>query len=158
MRIRALQHVSIRSRDLDRARDFYERLLGLPTVPRPELGFPGAWYGIGASQLHLIAHEKLMDGIDPTDPHFALEVESLEAVRRELEAQGGAAAATKGWESSGDQRAGGGWGKATDQRAAAGWAKAGDQHAGGGWAKASDQKTGGGWAKASDQRPGSSSR
>ena len=88
MRIHALQHVSIRSRDLDRARDFYERLLGLPTVPRPELGFPGAWYGIGASQLHLIAHEKLMDGIDPTDPHFALEVESLEAVRRELEAQG----------------------------------------------------------------------
>jgi len=73
-------------------------------------------------------------------------------------AQGGAAAVTKGWESSGDQRAGGGWGKATDQRAAAGWAKAGDQHAGGGWAKASDQKTGGGWAKASDQRPGSSSR
>ena len=88
MRIRALQHVSIRSRDLDRARDFYERLLGLPTVPRPELGFPGAWYGIGTSQLHLIAHEKLMDGIDPTDPHFALEVESLEAVRRELEARG----------------------------------------------------------------------
>jgi len=88
MRIRALQHVSIRSRDLDRARDFYERLLGLPTVPRPELGFPGAWYGIGTSQLHLIAREQLMEGIDPTDPHFALEVESLEAVRRELQARG----------------------------------------------------------------------
>ncbi len=73
-------------------------------------------------------------------------------------AQGVAAAATKGWESSGDQHAGGGWGKATDQRAAAGWAKTGDQHAGGGWANASDQKTGGGWAKASDHRPGSSSR
>src|SRR2546428_141084 len=38
MRIRALQHVSIRSRDLARARDFYERLLGLPTVPRPRPG------------------------------------------------------------------------------------------------------------------------
>ncbi|TMB43042.1 MAG: glyoxalase [Deltaproteobacteria bacterium] len=88
MRIRALQHVSIRSRDLARARDFYERLLGLPAVPRPELGFPGAWYGIGTNQLHLIAHEKLMEGIDPTDPHFALEVESLEAVRRELQTSG----------------------------------------------------------------------
>ena len=88
MRIRALQHVSIRSRDLARARDFYERLLGLPTVPRPELGFPGAWYGIGTSQLHLIAREQLMEGIDPTDPHFALEVESLDGVRRELRARG----------------------------------------------------------------------
>ena len=88
MRIRALQHVSIRSRDLARARDFYERLLGLPMVPRPELGFPGAWYGIGTGQLHLIAREKLMEGIDPTDPHFALEVESLEAVRQELKAGG----------------------------------------------------------------------
>ena len=87
MRVRTLQHVSIRSRDLARARDFYERLLGLEAAPRPELGFPGAWYGIGAGQLHLIAHEKLMEGIDPTDPHFALEVESLEAVRRELQAQ-----------------------------------------------------------------------
>ena len=34
MRIRALQHVSIRSRDLARARDFYERLLGLPEIGR----------------------------------------------------------------------------------------------------------------------------
>ena len=88
MRIHALQHVSIRSRDLARARDFYERLLGLREVPRPNLGFPGAWYGIGTNQLHLIAREKLLEGIDPTDPHFALEVESLEAVRGELKAGG----------------------------------------------------------------------
>src|SRR5437016_13912600 len=67
MRIRALQHVSIRSRDLDRARDFYERLLGLPTLPRPELGFPGAWYGIGTSQLDLIAQEKMIAGSGPTE-------------------------------------------------------------------------------------------
>src|SRR2546422_2402325 len=88
MRIHALQHVSIRSRDLACARDFYERLLGLREVPRPNLGFPGAWYGIGTNQLHLIAREKLLEGIDPTDPHFALEVESLEAVRGELKAGG----------------------------------------------------------------------
>src|SRR5437899_4543891 len=75
MRIHALQHVSIRSRDLARARDFYERLLGHREVPRPNIGFPGAWYGIGTNQLHLIAREKLLEGIDPTDPHFALEVE-----------------------------------------------------------------------------------
>src|SRR5256884_6321114 len=88
MRIHALQHVSIRSRDLARARDFYERLLGLREVPRPNLGFPGAWYGIGTNQLHLIAREKLLEGIDPTGPHFPLEVESLEAVRADLKAGG----------------------------------------------------------------------
>jgi len=88
MRVHTLQHVSIRSGDLARSRDFYERLLGLREVPRPNFGFPGAWYGIGSSQLHLIEREKTLAGIDPTGPHFALEVESLEAVRQELKAGG----------------------------------------------------------------------
>ena len=30
----------------------------------------------------------MLDDIDPTDPHFALEVEDLEAVRRELDGRG----------------------------------------------------------------------
>ena len=47
-------HAGILVRDLPRAREFYGRLLGLPEIPRPDLGFPGAWYGLGAFQLHLI--------------------------------------------------------------------------------------------------------
>jgi catechol 2,3-dioxygenase-like lactoylglutathione lyase family enzyme len=87
-RIVSLNHASIRVGDLARSRAFYEGLLGLDTAPRPDLGFPGAWYAIGDSQLHLIQQQKVFEDIDPTDPHVALEVEDLAAVRRELDARG----------------------------------------------------------------------
>ncbi len=88
MRIRAVDHASVRITDLERSRAFYEGLLGLSPAPRPDLGFPGAWYDVGGTQIHLIQHGKLLDGIDPTDPHVALAVESLDAVRAELDARG----------------------------------------------------------------------
>jgi len=88
MRIRALDHTSIRVGDLGRAREFYEGLLGLSTAPRPELGLPGVWYALGSAQVHLIAHANATDGIDPTGPHFALEVENLAEVRKTLDARG----------------------------------------------------------------------
>ena len=86
--VRGLNHASVRIDDLARSRAFYEGLLGLELAARPDLGFPGAWYALGGAQLHLIQSPKLMDGIDPTDPHVALEVESLAAVKRLLDARG----------------------------------------------------------------------
>jgi glyoxylase I family protein len=86
--IKQLNHASVRISDLARAREFYEGLLGLRTAPRPDLGFPGAWYDVGGAQVHLIEQGKMLDDIDPTDPHFALEVDDLEAVRRTLDARG----------------------------------------------------------------------
>jgi glyoxylase I family protein len=86
--IKRLNHASVRITDLARAREFYEGLLGLSTAPRPDLGFPGAWYDLGGAQLHLIEQRKMFEDIDPTDPHFALEVDDLEAVRRTLDAAG----------------------------------------------------------------------
>jgi glyoxylase I family protein len=88
MRIRALNHTSVRIADLARSREFYEGLLGLTNAPRPDLGFPGAWYEVGGGQVHLIQVPKMAEGIDPTDPHFALEVEDLAEVRRTLDARG----------------------------------------------------------------------
>ncbi|NBY16471.1 MAG: glyoxalase, partial [Betaproteobacteria bacterium] len=35
-----LNHFSIRTMDLDRTRDFYERVLGLTVGPRPDFPFP----------------------------------------------------------------------------------------------------------------------
>ncbi len=83
-----LHHASIRIADLKRSRAFYQNLLGLQPIERPDLGFPGAWYGVGAGQLHLIEREPLPSKIDPTGPHFAIEVEDLDAARRELAAAG----------------------------------------------------------------------
>ena len=88
MRIGRLDHTSVRIGDLARSREFYEGLLGLRTAPRPDLGVPGVWYDVGGTQVHLIAQPKVVDGIDPTDAHFALEVESLAEVKRTLEAHG----------------------------------------------------------------------
>jgi glyoxylase I family protein len=88
LRIKSLNHSSVRITDLARAREFYEGLLGLSTAPRPDLGFPGAWYDVDGAQIHLIAQPKTFDGIDPTDPHVALEVDDLGAVKRTLDARG----------------------------------------------------------------------
>ena len=88
IRIKRLDHASVRIADLARSREFYEGLLALRTAPRPDLGFPGVWYDIGGAQVHLIQNEKLFDDIDPTGPHFALEVDDLEAVRKMLDARG----------------------------------------------------------------------
>jgi len=83
-----LHHTSIRVADVERSGRFYERLLGLSTIERPNLGMPGRWYGIGSGQLHLIQCEPLGMAIDPSGPHFAIEVDDLDAARRELRAAG----------------------------------------------------------------------
>lgn len=54
-RFLSLLHVSFLVADLDRSRAFYEGVLGLePSRGRPDLGFPGVWYEVGAGQIHLI--------------------------------------------------------------------------------------------------------
>ncbi len=83
-----LHHTSINVRDMSRSRPFYERLLGLEALERPDIGVPGAWYGIGAGQLHLIQCEPMGMPIDPSGPHVAIQVNDLDAARRELAAAG----------------------------------------------------------------------
>jgi len=50
-----IDHVTIITHDLARARDFFSRVLQLVEVPRPEsFDFPGAWFQIGPNVLHLL--------------------------------------------------------------------------------------------------------
>jgi catechol 2,3-dioxygenase-like lactoylglutathione lyase family enzyme len=86
MKPKQLHHASIRVADLERSRAFYTGLLQLQEIDRPDFGFPGTWYGIGAGQLHLIQRDPLPAKIDPTGPHFAIEVEDLDDARRQLQA------------------------------------------------------------------------
>jgi len=86
---RILDHASVRISDLQRSRRFYEGILGLEPALRPDLGVPGMWYALGRAQLHLIQNVAMMPGgIDPTNPHFAIEVDDLDAMRRQLKAAG----------------------------------------------------------------------
>ncbi len=48
-----LNHVTLYVRDLATSVHFYSEVLGLPSLPRPEFGFAGAWFALGSQQLHL---------------------------------------------------------------------------------------------------------
>ncbi|MEO1765724.1 VOC family protein [Thiobacter aerophilum] len=94
MKLQGILHVSLLVADLARARGFYESVLGLAPDPRrPDLGYPGAWYDIGAQQIHLLA----LPNPDPVegrpahggrDRHVALAVDDLAALRAALDAAG----------------------------------------------------------------------
>ena len=62
-----LNHVSIRTTDLDATRKFYESVLGLTVGPRPDFPFPGLWMyqGDHASIANAVVH---VIGFDLKDP------------------------------------------------------------------------------------------
>jgi catechol 2,3-dioxygenase-like lactoylglutathione lyase family enzyme len=68
-----LDHVNIRTANLDAVSRFYGEILGLPKGPRPPFGFPGAWHYCGdKAVVHLIEVDKAPLGKDPKIEHFAL--------------------------------------------------------------------------------------
>lgn len=89
--VQGLDHISIIVSDTQRAVDFYRGVLGLASVERPELGFPGAWLALGPDvTLHLLE----LANPDPRagrpqhggrDRHIALRVSALEPVVAELD-------------------------------------------------------------------------
>ena len=94
MQIGGTHHVSLPVRDLSRSRRFYEGLLGLNQIERPDFGIAGAWYQAGTVQLHLIevsaspSHEESSLSASPLSHHVAFEVKEAALVKQELEAAG----------------------------------------------------------------------
>ena len=90
-----VHHISFAVSDLAAARRFYEGVLGLEAISRPELGIPGIWYGAGGSEVHLIQTPPGVDvgarprgGISPMANHQAFAIEDYVKVRDALRAQG----------------------------------------------------------------------
>jgi catechol 2,3-dioxygenase-like lactoylglutathione lyase family enzyme/uncharacterized protein YunC (DUF1805 family) len=52
--VKAIDHVTVVVKDLDRSRKFYAEVLGMRQVPRPAFSFEGAWFQAGKTQVHLI--------------------------------------------------------------------------------------------------------
>ncbi|MBW4609251.1 MAG: VOC family protein [Hassallia sp. WJT32-NPBG1] len=87
MQITKSLHTAILVSNLEQSEHFYGKVLGLPKVDR-SLKYPGAWYQIGESQLHLIVAPTV-----PTDnpnekwgrnPHIAFSVTDLDAAKQQL--------------------------------------------------------------------------
>ena len=78
----SLHHVTVPTRDLDRAAQFYEGVLGLGRIPRPPFPNAGIWYGVGDRQIHITVHPdanfRASKPVDNDDIHFALRVEDFE--------------------------------------------------------------------------------
>ncbi len=67
---------------------FYENVVGLKRIPRPNFGFGGAWYGIGNNALHIISSENRGQKPDPLGAHVAFDVEDFEETKRTLKEMG----------------------------------------------------------------------
>ncbi|MEN8213972.1 MAG: VOC family protein [Pseudomonadota bacterium] len=89
----SLHHVSLVIADTGKSLDFYCGILGLETVARPALDFPGAWLAVGEQQIHLLEVPN-PDSADNRprhggrDRHVALAVEDLVLVRERLDVAG----------------------------------------------------------------------
>jgi catechol 2,3-dioxygenase-like lactoylglutathione lyase family enzyme len=86
IKVEAVDHLAINVTDVPRAKNFYEKLLGLEEIDRPEsFKFPGAWYRVGTFVIHLV-------GTSTPDAerssHYCLWVEDVHGTCKTLEAAG----------------------------------------------------------------------
>jgi glyoxylase I family protein len=85
--INGFHHAGFLVTDIDRAADFYENVLGLRALYRPDLGFPGRWYDLNnGHQLHLMSVADMPGHADPPrhDRHIALSVADTKETDRQL--------------------------------------------------------------------------
>lgn len=81
IKYKSLHHVSLTVTDLEKAKYFYEKILCLKELKRPDFDFPGAWYQIENQQLHLIVYPESQTirtnkTLNSKEGHFALRVEN----------------------------------------------------------------------------------
>ena len=89
-----VHHISFSVRDLEASRRFYEGVLGLEEIPRPDLGLPGVWYRAGSSEVHLIGRPEGVDvgaspgAANPLANHQAFAIDDYLKCRDALRAAG----------------------------------------------------------------------
>jgi catechol 2,3-dioxygenase-like lactoylglutathione lyase family enzyme len=82
----AINHVAIQVKDLSLSKHFYTHIIGFQPIARPDLGFEGAWFAIGASQeLHLLPDLNHQIHSGSRTNHWAVEVDAYEPIIQSLE-------------------------------------------------------------------------
>jgi glyoxylase I family protein len=80
-----VHHVSLNVDDAEAAGRFYEDVLGLRRIARPDFGFPGVWLDAGGVQIHLL---EVPGHHAPDGQHFAFRVDDVDATHARLTALG----------------------------------------------------------------------
>ena len=67
MPLTELNHVTVRTKDMEGTRDFYVNVLGMNVGFRPDLGFPGYWLYVGKSAVVHLVPESAGIGAGPSE-------------------------------------------------------------------------------------------
>jgi catechol 2,3-dioxygenase-like lactoylglutathione lyase family enzyme len=88
--ILGLDHVNIRTTDLEKTRAFFTEVLGLTVGWRPDFSFGGAWlYAGGRDVVHLVAVTRAGGASKGSSlDHFAFAIDDYDEARRRLDAAG----------------------------------------------------------------------
>jgi catechol 2,3-dioxygenase-like lactoylglutathione lyase family enzyme len=93
MPLTSLNHVTVRTDQLEKTRDFYRDALGLEVGWRPDLAFPGYWLYCGdTAVVHLVPPSDAIGGGPSADTghfdHVAFLAEDFPGVKARLERMG----------------------------------------------------------------------
>jgi catechol 2,3-dioxygenase-like lactoylglutathione lyase family enzyme len=89
MALTGLDHVNMRTTDLERMVRFYEDVLGMKSGAHPRFRMGGAWLYLGDSPVvHIVVSEAARPPDQPQLEHFAFRAKGLAATIAQLEAHG----------------------------------------------------------------------
>ena len=78
MELGQLDHINLRTSNLEELTAWYERVLGMKSGARPSFQFSGAWlYCNGNPAVHLVGVDHPPSGTDPKLEHFAFSAKGL---------------------------------------------------------------------------------
>ena len=73
MPLKDIHHVAIKTQDLDATNTFYADVLGMSYADRPEFDFPGSWFNIGGTMVHIMAEARDFDDFKNTFENHGLD-------------------------------------------------------------------------------------
>ncbi len=89
MQLGKLDHVNIRTANLDNMVAWYRDVLGMESGERPPFPFPGAWlYAGDHAVVHLVGVDEAPQSVEPNIEHFAMSATGLADFVERLNASG----------------------------------------------------------------------
>ncbi|MEM8686967.1 MAG: VOC family protein [Pseudomonadota bacterium] len=89
MQLNKLDHVNIRTANLDNMVAWYRDVLGMESGDRPPFPFPGAWlYAGDHAAVHLVGVDEAPQSVEPNIEHFAMSASGLADFVERLNASG----------------------------------------------------------------------